>query len=138
MSKSTNSKSSKSTKSSKSAKGSVGFMYGGVFRQGIVCFFKSDDKEPNVEELTKYYGSSLNGRYINVEEVEDVYSKLLETYSDTMIKGTETVFKTSTLKDVADKLKELGEVNKCHLLKSETEEAEESGEEKEEKDEKKV
>ncbi len=136
-----NTKSASRGKTSKGSKGSVGFVYGGTFRQGLMCVFKSDDKEPNIEELTKYYGSSLNGRYINVENVDDIYQSLLDAYSDSLIKGTETVFKSSTIKDVSNKLKELGEVTKCHLIKSESskdeDDAEEAGSGDEEEDDKK-
>jgi len=136
----TSAKSTSRGKSSKGSKGSVGFVYGGTFRQGLMCVFKSDDKEPTIDDLTKYYGSSLNGRYINVENVDEIYQSFLDAYSDSLIKGTETVFKSSTIKDVSNKLKELGEVTKCHLIKSESskgEEEEEAGSGEEEEDDKK-
>ena len=126
-------------KSSKATKGSVGFIHGGTFRQGLFRIFKSDDKDPSetLAEFHEYYGQKLSGRYVNVESVDDIYEKFLEHYQKEKVSGTESVFKTSTMKSVCDTLKEIAEVSKCHLIKSESsEEGEEVEEEVEEKEEK--
>jgi hypothetical protein len=135
-------KSSSRTKSSKAQKGSVGFIHAGTFRQGLFRVFKSDDKDPaeTLNELHEYYGTKLSGRYVNVENVDELYEKLVESYQDNLVKGTTNVFKTSTMKSVSDNLKKLGEVTKCHLIKgdSDGEEHEEREEEHEEEPEEKV
>ena len=135
-------KTTTSRKSSKATKGSVGFIHGGTFRQGLFRIFKSDDKDPSetLTEFHEYYGQKLSGRYVNVESVDEIYEKFLEHYEKEKVNGTETVFKTSTMKSVCDTLKEIAEVSKCHLIKSDSsEEGEnaedaEEGEEKEEKE----
>jgi hypothetical protein len=128
-------------KSSKATKGSVGFIHGGTFRQGLFRIFKSDDKDPSetLTEFHEYYGQKLSGRYVNVESVDEIYEKFLEHYEKEKVNGTETVFKTSTMKSVCDTLKEIAEVSKCHLIKSDSSEEgddAEEGEEAEEKEEK--
>lgn len=134
-------KSSSRTKSSKAQKGSVGFIHAGTFRQGLFRVFKSDDKDPaeTLNELHEYYGTKLSGRYVNVENVDELYEKLVESYQDNLVKGTTNVFKTSTMKSVSDNLKKLGEVTKCHLIKGDDEgEDHEDHEEEHEEPEEKV
>jgi hypothetical protein len=128
-------------KSTKAAKGSIGFIHGGTFRQGLFRIFKSDEKDPSdtLAEFHEYYGQKLSGRYVNVENVDEIYEKFLEHYGNEKVNGTNTVFKTSTMKSVCDKLKDIAEVSKCHLIKSDSSEEEndaEEGEEAEEKEEK--
>lgn len=137
-------KSASRTKSSKAQKGSVGFIHAGTFRQGLFRVFKSDDKDPAeaLNELHEYYGTKLSGRYVNVENVDELYEKLVESYQDNLVKGTTNVFKTSTMKSVSDNLKKLGEVSKCHLIKGgddeEREELEHDEHEEDEEPEEKV
>jgi cobalamin biosynthesis protein CobT len=131
-------KTTTSHKSTKATKGSVGFIHGGTFRQGLFRIFKSDDKDPSetLAEFHQYYGQKLSGRYVNVESVDEIYEKFLEHYQKEKVNGTETVFKTSTMKSVCDTLKDIAEVSKCHLIKSDSSEEGDEAEEAEETEEK--
>lgn len=67
---------------SKSDKGCVGFLYGGVMKQGSVCLFKTSDKEPEerYNELVQYYGNA-SGRYVRIADVDTIYDKFIEELS---------------------------------------------------------
>jgi hypothetical protein len=138
MTKSSTKPATTARKSTKATKGSVGFIHGGTFRQGLFRIFKSDDKDPaeTLSELHNYYGQKLSGRYVNVESVDEIYEKFVEHYEKEKVNGTETVFKTSTMKSVCDTLKEIAEVSKCHLIKTDSSEDGDDAEEAEEAEEK--
>jgi hypothetical protein len=70
----------KSNKSSKSEKGCVGFVSGGVLKQGHIRLISSDSCDPEevIQEYVKYYGDSVKLKYVPVENASDYLEKFAE------------------------------------------------------------
>jgi hypothetical protein len=110
----------KSTKNStKSDKGCVGFIREGCMKGGYARMFWCEDADPadHLKDFEQYYTGSITGRYVTVENPEEVYEKFHEEYKSALCAGSDTVFSTNTVQAVADKLKEIGGVKQCHNYK---------------------
>jgi hypothetical protein len=70
----------KSNKSSKSEKGCVGFVAGGVLKQGHIRIISSDSNDPEevIQEYVKYYGESVKLKFVPVENPSDYLEKFAE------------------------------------------------------------
>ena len=70
----------KSSKSNKSEKGCVGFVSGGVLKQGHIRLVSSDSCDPEevIQEYVKYYGESVKLKYVPVENASDYLEKFAE------------------------------------------------------------
>lgn len=121
-------KSEKGKKSKATNKGSVGFLCGGMLKSGTMRLFKSSDREPEslVEEMTQYYGSGVEARYVNCEDYESVFNNYAEAMKD--VNECSDMY-NSHINTAMDKLKEVSGEKKSHRCK--TGEEEETSDKKE-------
>jgi len=114
-------KSEKGKKSKATNKGSVGFLCGGMLKSGTMRLFKSSDREPEslVEEMTQYYGSGVEARYVNCEDYESVFDNYAEAMKD--VNECSDMY-NSHINTAMDKLKEVSGEKKSHRCKTGDEE----------------
>ena len=74
----------KPTKKTATQKGSVAFLYGGMLKTGCARVFWTEEKNPieTVKEHRDNYGPDVNCRYVNCENPEKVYTKVLKNIGD--------------------------------------------------------
>jgi hypothetical protein len=106
---------SSKTKSKKSSTTHYyGCVYGGIMKQGYVCFFSTtEDPEEYFLQFKDWYGSKVRGRFVKASDEEDYLEKLEEKLEDHNVHGK--IYEVSV--DTASKtLKELTGAKKTSLL----------------------
>ncbi len=106
---------SSKTKSKKSSTTNYyGCVYGGIMKQGYVCFFSTtEDPEEYFTQFKDWYGSKVRGRFVKTSEEEDYLEKVEDKLKDHHIFGK--IYEVSV--DTASKtLKELTGAKKTSLL----------------------
>lgn len=106
-------KKSDSTKKSTTQKGSVAFLYGGMLKTGCARVFWTDSKDPTdtVKDHRDNYGPDVNCRYVNCEDAEKVYTKVLKNVGDKVLWGSTVLFHATNLINL---IKEVADVKQAH------------------------
>jgi hypothetical protein len=131
---------SSKSKSNKAEKGCVGIVYGGVLKASKIHIFKHEDTELEnfAKNLSQYYGTEFDIKYVPVEDFDDVYEKFLETLDQEQRVSQTPVFNVS-ISDASKILKEVAEAKACKsftLKKKEKKAKDDSEGEAEEEEEK--
>jgi hypothetical protein len=91
-----------------------GCVYGGIMKQGYVCFFTTtEDPEEYFLQFKGWYGSKVRGRFVKASDEEEYLEKLEEKLKEHNVHGK--IYEVSV--DTASKtLKELTGAKKTSLL----------------------
>jgi len=127
------------SKSNKVEKGCVGIVYGGVLKASKIHIFKHEDTELEdfAKNLSQYYGTEFDIKFVPVEDFDDVYEKFLETLDQEQRVSQTPVFNVS-ISDASKILKEVADAKACKsftLKKKEKKVKDESDAEAEEEEE---
>ena len=127
------------SKSNKVEKGCVGIVYGGVLKASKIHIFKHEDTELEdfAKNLSQYYGTEFDIKFVPVEDFDDVYEKFLETLDQEQRVSQTPVFNVS-ISDASKILKEVADAKACKsftLKKKEKKVKDESDGEAEEEEE---
>lgn len=77
--------------SRKSKSQCVGFVYGGVMKPNTLRFFKSESEDPSdyLEEVTPHYSKSVQSKYVNCEDSDELFEKFCDAYTNERKEGTD-------------------------------------------------
>jgi hypothetical protein len=109
--------SKKTTKTKPAITGYLGFVYGGLFKQGYThVFCVEDDVEETFESFKKYYGDKVHGRYVDLTNgtVEENLAKFFQKKGDLRIK--KYMLMEATMTNLLKVIKEIAGVDKAHFL----------------------
>lgn len=120
------------SKSNKVEKGCVGIVYGGVLKASKLHIFKHENTELEdfAKNLSQYYGTEFDIKYVPVEDFDDVYEKFLETLDQEQRVSQTPVFNVS-ISDASKILKEVAEAKACKSFTLKKKEKEAEAEEEE-------
>jgi hypothetical protein len=128
---------SKSNNKSKTTKGCVGLVYGGTLKASNIHIFKHEDSELEsfAKDLSQYYGTKFDIKYVPTEDYDDLYEKVLETLDQEKRVSNTPMFNV-TISDASKILKELAEAKACKSFTLDKKKKDKDSDEKDDKDEK--